>query len=170
MHVQLTLIILFLSSASGTFVPVGSSARNSVALNLDKKIADMLDKQYYSMMHPEVARAKEENFRRRNAAYVPDNLPASFDGVDMIRSDHKDFVQYRKDKALASRDPQAYCAERCVSTGSCEVYEDIFDFSPEEVAKFCSECVLSEDEEPCDVPPEAMDSFFNSMVDSKLKP
>ena len=28
----------------------------------------------------------------------------------------------------------------------------MFDLGPSEVIKFCTECVLSEDEEPCDVP------------------
>ena len=144
-------------------MPLKSPERNSVTLNLERKIAEMLDKEYYSRTHPEEAQVQEELIRKRNADYVSDDLPGNFQGVDMIRSDSKDFAQYRKDKNLASKDPQAYCAERCVSTGNCEVYEDIFDFSPEEVIKFCTDCVLSEDEEPCDVPPE-------KMTDNILKP
>lgn len=27
-----------------------------------------------------------------------------------------------------------------------------FDFTPQQVMQFCKECVLSEDEEPCDIP------------------
>lgn len=58
----------------------------------------------------------------------------------------------RKDEKMAEEDPFRYCADRCVSTGNCDVFEDMFDFSPEEVIKFCTECVLSEEETPCDVP------------------
>jgi len=38
-----------------------------------------------------------------------------------------------------------------------------FEFSPEEVMEFCNDCVLSEDEEPCDIP----DAFYDL---DKLKP
>jgi hypothetical protein len=38
-----------------------------------------------------------------------------------------------------------------------------FDFTPEEVVKFCTDCVLSEDEEACDVP----DAFYDL---GQLKP
>ena len=61
-------------------------------------------------------------------------------------------IQMRKDRRLARTDPMRYCADRCVSTGNCQVYEDMFELSEKEVRKFCEECVLSEDEEPCDVP------------------
>jgi hypothetical protein len=38
-----------------------------------------------------------------------------------------------------------------------------FDFSPEEVIKFCTDCVLSEDQEECDVP----EAFYDL---ERLKP
>lgn len=31
-------------------------------------------------------------------------------------------------------------------------WQDMFDMDPKEVMSFCTDCVLSEDEEPCDVP------------------
>ena len=140
--------------------------RSLLVLNLDKNIADMVDKQYYAVTHPDFIKSKEELYRKRNAAYLSEEkvVPTEFEGVDMIRTDAKDYAQYRKDKFLASKDPQRYCVERCISTGSCEVYEDIFTFTPEEVTRFCTDCVLSEEEEPCDIPPEAMDSFFESTM------
>jgi len=58
----------------------------------------------------------------------------------------------RKDKRMAENDPMRYCADRCVATGNCDVFEDMFEMGPDEVIKFCKECVLSEDEEPCDIP------------------
>ena len=53
---------------------------------------------------------------------------------------------------MAFNDPMRYCADRCVSTGNCDVFEDVYDMSPRQVIAFCEECVLSEEEEPCDVP------------------
>jgi len=61
-------------------------------------------------------------------------------------------IQMRKDRRMARDDPSRYCADRCVSTGNCQVWEDMFDMAADEVQKFCTECVLSEEEEPCDVP------------------
>mmetsp|Transcript_33277 Transcript_33277/g.56570 ORF Transcript_33277/g.56570 Transcript_33277/m.56570 type:complete len:197 (+) Transcript_33277:143-733(+) len=58
----------------------------------------------------------------------------------------------KKDERMASDDPRRYCADRCVSTGNCDVFEDMFEMGPSEVMEFCTDCVLSEDEEPCDVP------------------
>jgi len=157
--------VLFIAiiGTNSAFIPVswGSSRGASSALNLDPKIAKMLDKQYFGMTHPEEAKKKEKQFHERNAQYLSSDLPDKFEG--MVYSNEKDFVQYRKDKKLAQEDPQGYCADRCITTGNCDVYEDIFDFSPDEVMAFCSDCVLSEEEEPCDLPPESMDAFFDSV-------
>lgn len=37
---------------------------------------------------------------------------------------------------------------------------------PEEVVKFCKECVLSEDEEPCDVPANLFDDDDDDVLPS----
>ncbi|KAL7565838.1 hypothetical protein ACA910_007398 [Epithemia clementina (nom. ined.)] len=68
--------------------------------------------------------------------------------------------QYKRDQLLASQHPEQYCADRCISTGHCSVYEHVFDFTPEQVLQFCHDCVLSDGEEPCDLPP----SFFEDLM------
>lgn len=51
-------------------------------------------------------------------------LPQGFDfNADFGEVD--DSMQMRKDRRLAERDPAAYCADRCVSTGNCDVFEGI---------------------------------------------
>ena len=64
-----------------------------------------------------------------------------------------------KDNKMALNNPQQYCADRCVSTGNCDVFEDMYHLSATEVLEFCTECVLSEEEEPCDVP----DAMFDGL-------
>jgi hypothetical protein len=77
-----------------------------------------------------------------------------------LETPKEDFRQHAKDVLLASKSPQQYCADRCVATGHCDVYEDMYDMSPQEVIKFCTECVLSEDENAeCDLPA----AFFNNV-------
>jgi hypothetical protein len=41
---------------------------------------------------------------------------------------------------------------------------DSFEFSPEEVMAFCTDCVLADDDEPCDIP----DAFYDEL--DRLKP
>ena len=62
-------------------------------------------------------------------------------------SDSINPMQLRRDKKLAAKDPQQYCADRCVATGNCEVYEDIYHMSPSRVMEFCTGCVLAEDDD-----------------------
>jgi hypothetical protein len=83
-------------------------------------------------------------------------LPQGFDfntPADLkTNADAASNIQMRKDRRMARDDPSRYCADRCVATGTCQVWEDMFEMSAKEVQIFCKECVLSEDEEPCDVP------------------
>lgn len=84
------------------------------------------------------------------------SLPEGFDfnsAVEFNASpDAGKKIQMRKDKRVARDDPARYCADRCVATGHCEIWEDMFEMGPKEVQEFCLNCVLSEEEEPCEVP------------------
>jgi hypothetical protein len=84
--------------------------------------------------------------------------------------------QRRKDALQAQTNPEAYCRDRCVAVGECEVFEDLYvvqygrpycfivvthfvlnilhsyHMTPEQVMSFCKDCVLSDDDEPCDIP------------------
>lgn len=84
------------------------------------------------------------------------NRKAIFHTDDFIDPDRPDDLavsrQHAKDKKMALENPAKYCADRCVATGECEVYEDFFQLSAEEVLEFCNECVLSDDSENCKLP------------------
>ena len=75
-------------------------------------------------------------------------------------SDNSDIIEQRRDKRMARNNPAKYCADRCIATGNCEVFEDYFDMGPDEVIKFCNECVLSEDDIPCDIPQSMLDGDY----------
>jgi hypothetical protein len=140
-------------------------------LYIEKHIADMIDHELWREQHKKEFEA-EWMKKNRGAIFQSMNKEASVVGVDVVGgggggvtnlmlTDEEDFRQLRKDKILAMNDPMRYCADRCVSTGSCEVFEDIFDFSPQQVMTFCTDCVLSNGEEPCELP----DSFFDMLED-----
>ena len=48
--------------------------------------------------------------------------------------------QRRRDEKLAQEDPKAYCADRCLATGYCDVIEDIYEMTTTQVQKFCEHC------------------------------
>ena len=82
-------------------------------------------------------------------------------------------MQLRRDKKLAEKNPQQYCADRCVATGNCEVYEDIYHMSPSQVMEFCNDCVLAEDEDaecPVHMLYDDEDDTSDLRTKSKLRP
>ena len=54
-------------------------------------------------------------------------------------------ASYRRDAKLAKENPKAWCADRCLSTGHCEVLEDIYDMTSTQIMSFCDRCA-GEDE------------------------
>lgn len=50
-----------------------------------------------------------------------------------------------RDQRLAKNNPKAYCIDRCLSTGYCEVLEDFMEMTTNQVKAFCESCA-GEDE------------------------
>lgn len=106
----------------------------------------------------------EKQVGKKNKAATEPALPSNFDSGNFFGMlnpnsvEQEDSVQKRRDTRMARNNPEQYCADRCVSTGYCDVYEDMFEMSPAEVLKFCKDCVLSDEEEPCDIPDKMLDS------------
>jgi len=146
------LFLLFFSNSDAFGIDKLGRSHFQTALNLENKIADMIDKALYRQDHKQES---EREWNKKNKKVIEPEIPSDFTFAGPLVEDSENFMIKRKDKRLADANPQAYCADRCVSTGNCDVYEDMFHMSPKEVMEFCTECVLSEDEEPCDVP-EAM--------------
>lgn len=164
------------TSASAAFVavPHRSSrvgfrpAHRSTVLNLDPRIARLVDEEYYRETHLD---EYDKKFHERNDPLIEHDLPQGYDADESDLAEPVLHRQQVKDRRLARDDPQKYCADRCLSTGYCDAFEDFFEFTPEEVLEFCTDCVLSEDEEPCDIPYEAMDKHLESEANGeKLAP
>jgi hypothetical protein len=106
----------------------------------------------------------EKKVRDKNKAVTEPSLPSNFESGNFFgmlnpnSGEQEDSVQKRRDTRMAKNNPEQYCADRCVSAGYCDVYEDMLEMSPTEVLKFCKECVLSDEEEPCDIPEKMLDS------------
>jgi hypothetical protein len=176
----LAAVLLLLGSAAYTTtafqigrggLPIGSigrSCRPSTQLNLEDHIANMIDNELKRLNSKDIIESKWNDSQRAWSAEVkptPDNYDFQAEYFDMMsprdilgfssgvdRTKDTSSPRRRKDEKMAEDDPMRYCADRCVTTGNCDVFEDMFDMDPTEVITFCKECVLSEEEEPCDVP------------------
>ncbi|KAL7513482.1 hypothetical protein ACHAXN_010703 [Cyclotella atomus] len=163
-------VLVFLTASVDAFVP-SKIVRRVMSLNLEDHIANMIDGEVDRLNHKqEIENARVQ--RQREWAKMEPSIPKGFDFEEGFTLETTSFdrdrvsgsvpgfsgmsgvskVQRRKDEKMANDDPARYCADRCVSTGNCDVFEDMFELDPSEVIKFCKECVLSEDEEPCDIP------------------
>lgn len=138
--------------------PSAKARPSTTRIFLEDWVADMIDGEIYRQGH---LKEFEQEWMEKNRGAMLKSVNKGDDGGSasnlMLTDDAaEEFRQLRKDRILAANDPMRYCADRCVSTGSCEVFEDIFDFTPEQVQSFCTDCVLSDGEEPCELP----DAFF----------
>ncbi|KAL3940609.1 MAG: hypothetical protein SGBAC_004893 [Bacillariaceae sp.] len=143
----------FLSPSSLPGSPITASSSSSTVLFLEDWVADLIDGELYRESHK---KEYENAWMEKNRAAVVSRMETDFIPV----ADGEELRQERKDKRMAEKNPAQYCADRCIATGHCDVYEDVFDFSPAEVLQFCTDCVLSEDEEPCDIP----DGFYDKLM------
>lgn len=115
---------LFAVRCSNAFNPaVFHQRRPSTALFLEDDIADMIDKELQRQKH---LKEFENEWMEKNKGAVLQKL--NDDYMITMEEDElrQNFRQKLKDKKLAEKDPYAYCADRCIATGNCDVYEDLY--------------------------------------------
>lgn len=128
----LSLVASFRMSGSCAFVihptrgglSPSTGVRPSTRLFIEDEIADMIDKELYRQQH---LKDFENEWMEKNKEAVLLRLNSDDYMMGMGEEDlRENFRQMQKDKKLASKDPYAYCAERCITTGNCDVYEDLY--------------------------------------------
>lgn len=147
------ILALGLAATSNAFVVTPAATRTDTRLFLEDRIADLIDRELYRQSHK---KDFEREWMEKNRGAVLHTLGGGYGSDDhetMMNFDEnaEKFRQHKKDLKLAAVDPERYCADRCVSTGNCDIFEDFYHLSPEQVLGFCEECVLSE-EGDCDLP------------------
>lgn len=106
---------------------------STTSLNLEDWVADMIDTELYRQRH---IKEYQEEWMVKNKGAVLKSLnddattqtsatAAATTTVLMQEPDEDNFRQKIKDRRMAQRNPQQYCADRCVATGNCDVYEDL---------------------------------------------
>jgi len=102
-----------------------------------------IDKELLRLQHKkEIEKEITAKIQELNKEILPTNYEYNEDFENS-----SDSIVHHKDEKMAHDDPQRYCADRCVATGHCDVFEDLYDLSPVQVIEFCTDCVLSEEEE-----------------------
>jgi hypothetical protein len=146
---------------TGTRTTTSTSQPSPTALFLEDRIAALIDGE---LVREGRLKEWEAEFAAKNKQYLePLSNPEAAESLlsrelggggsggsstgSSVAPDTINPMQFKRDKRLAEKDPQQYCADRCVATGNCEVYEDIYHLSPSQVMPFCTDCVLAEDED-----------------------
>jgi hypothetical protein len=144
------------------FVPVAVARKHhyssSTKIFLEDWVADMIDGEIY----------RQDHHKEYEAAWMEKNKGAVLSRLSDERSttaglypsqmvgdgDREAFAEHKRDERMAFLKPEKYCADRCLATGNCDIFEDFYEMGPQDVLKFCEECVLDFDEENlgCDVP------------------
>eukprot|EP00970_Alexandrium_tamarense_P013998 scaffold3799_cov109-Alexandrium_tamarense.AAC.1 len=149
---------LLSSTAEGRSVSTRSQCPSTqrgstTVLYLEDHIANMIDGELHRLNHKQES-DQEWQMKQRQWSRIEPKLPSEFDfadGIDQLftaaaggdgygeRETVQGFTsgvdrsisspQRRKDKRMAENDPMRYCADRCVSTGNCDVFEDMFEMS-----------------------------------------
>ena len=148
-------VLLFMGSNAFVANPAVTNRKDTTRLFLEDHIADLIDRELYRQAHKKEFEKEWMDKNRGAVLHSLGNSGAYDDHENMAMSfDEKleEFRQHQKDLKMASDDPERYCADRCVATGNCDIFEDFYHLSPEQVLNFCEDCVLSEGDGECDLP------------------
>lgn len=95
----------------------------TTTLYLEGWVADMIDDELYRQKHKKEYEAEWMNKNKNSILQtLNDGLTTMFHDDDS----QSNFREHIKDIKLAKRNPQQYCADRCIATGNCDIYEDVY--------------------------------------------
>lgn len=113
-----------LGRASWTKQPASSSTQ----VFISKRVADMIDQEFYREQHRKEFEQEWMNQNKKILTYhvvqedeVEVVMHSKFNDFD----DEENFRSRAKDRILAQQNPQGYCADRCLSTGNCDIFEEM---------------------------------------------
>jgi hypothetical protein len=114
------------SGSSLVFHPGFAFLRRVVAkekvppLFLEDWVAGMIDGELHRQPNN---KTNEKGWMEKNRAADFHRMESDF--VNVQDPQAEEFQVYKKDAKLAWKDPQRCCADRCISTENCDIYEDL---------------------------------------------
>ena len=94
---------------------------STTTLFLQDWVADLIDQELYRQGHK---KEYESAWMEKNRAAVLSRMESDF-GPISDSPDESEFRMHNKDKRMAEEDPERYCADRCIATGNCDIFEDL---------------------------------------------
>jgi hypothetical protein len=111
--------VLSPSSSSVEAFVVRPSQSSDTRLFLEDRIAKLIDDELYREQHHAEYEAEWMN---KNREAIFHSMHATY----MPRSEEpENYRIHAKDRAMAIKHPDRYCMDRCISTGNCDIYEDL---------------------------------------------
>ena len=119
-------------SVSAFMITPANQQRPASRLFLEDWVADMIDGELWRLRHK---KEFDQEWMEKNRGAVLKGSQAAVkkdnnNGVDnynlMMDDDaREEYRQHARDVKTARSNPQQYCADRCIATGNCDVYEDM---------------------------------------------
>lgn len=114
---------LLLPNGQGFVIPLPTTTGSSSRLFLEKRVAELIDQELYRQGHKQ---EYERTWMEKNREAVVVKTDSEPNYMMLDDDDLANLRQRRKDELLAKNDPQRYCADRCIATGNCDVFEDLY--------------------------------------------
>jgi hypothetical protein len=115
---------LLLPNGQSFVIPLPTTTGSSSSrLFLEKRVAELIDQELYRQGHKQ---EYERTWIEKNREAVVAKAEIESNYMMLDDDDLANLRQRRKDELLAKNDPQRYCADRCIATGNCDVFEDLY--------------------------------------------
>jgi hypothetical protein len=96
--------------------------RTPTKMFIDNRIADLIDGESYRQQH---LQDFEREWMEKNREAMLSRLNDGKRAVPDDEDPGQNMREQARDRTLAKNNPQQYCADRCIATGNCDVYEDM---------------------------------------------
>jgi hypothetical protein len=111
-------------------IATGTATATTTQIYLEDRIARMIDQEYYREQHPSEYESQWMKQNRDSILHgmhdvVYDSSVDSYT-VTHVDSPEQEFRERARDRMMASQNPERYCADRCLSTGNCDIFEDLY--------------------------------------------
>jgi len=111
------------SHAFTVMIQPPTSRSPTTRLHLQDWVADLIDQEMYRQNHK---KEFEAEWMEKNRGAVMYHLNNGNENENFMNTPApEEFRQHAKDQKLAMEHPEQYCADRCITTGNCEIYEDL---------------------------------------------
>jgi hypothetical protein len=97
----------------------------STRLFLEDWVADLIDGELFRQGHKDEFDKEWMEKNRGKMFYHMQSIGGEALMAAAEIDNQEDFRMHAKDQKLAVLDPQKYCADRCITTGNCDIYEDL---------------------------------------------